>query len=94
MSVSNNFSSASETICTSLDYEWPIYGGTQSTTRLLQVSYPNDALAMVNLILTKDFDEASFPKSLKVLLKNDNLWFFGGQIGRYLIPFLDMVQFL
>ena len=48
---------------------------------------------MVNLILIKAFDEASFPKSLKMLLKNDNVWFFGRQTGRDLIPFLDMVQF-
>lgn len=94
MSVSNNFSSTSETICTSLDYEWSIYDGTQSTTRLFQVSFPNATVAVVNLILINAVDKASFPKSLKVLLKNDNVWFFGRQIGRDLIPFLDMVQFL
>ena len=80
MSVSNNFSSSFETICAGIDCEWSIHDGTQAITRLLQVSFPNEKAAVVNLSLIKAFDEATFPRSLKLLLENVNVSFFGRKI--------------
>ena len=84
VSVSNNFSSSSETICDCLDCEWSIHGEKQGITRLLQISFPNDKVAVVNLSFVEAFEEFSFPKSFKKLLENVNVLFFGRQMGGHL----------
>ena len=63
--VSNKLSCADEVVCAGLDCEWSTHDGTQSLTRLVQISFPNEKVAVVNLSLIKAFDEKSFPRSLK-----------------------------
>ena len=81
MAVSNKLSCTNEVIYAGLDCEWSTHDGTQAITRLLQISFPNEKVAVVILSLIKSFDDNYFPRYLKFLLENYSITFVGRMIG-------------
>ena len=81
MAVSNCIAANKRNLVIGLDLEWSIYDGTNSITRLLQMSLPVEKTALINLSLIKAFSEEDFLRNLKLLLENKKFICVGRQIG-------------
>ena len=63
-----------------INIEWNIYDK-DNITCLLQVSFPNDKVAVINLIIMNSVDSRSFPDMVRTLLELPMITVRGKNIG-------------
>lgn len=67
--------------CVGIDCEWNYKDGTHNITRLLQLSFPNQKVAVIHLSKIGILNKDSFPAILKNLLENPSFLYCGRNVS-------------